>query len=371
MSGDTALKAYRDGVLADFVSVCIDMEDVPRFIEAMEKDGTYGIRGLFNYEHYDSFDIKVYDPSTIDYDVRKYTARGFVGLYVTVKFIRHIPDEPRKQKRVRGIRKSYGDYMDELNQGFRKKDYKRLKLFRMLGRVVPGETLSQRVFKQLCSLYSGKTSTVFVNGGTYPSDFFDSKKTVTLFDREFFIPADTDTFFREQFGFDWERNEGVQYSENMSRFRDAEHTWEEYKNYISYIDFDEYEANARGTRMINEEIKPSRKTVLMCYDLLERTHLRFAFWQRYYDQKDHIIELYEQSDYDALYKLLKPYLGKIMEFKRQKLAICFDDEIYDIALKTLYEKKYIDIGDIEKLKELVPEEHHETIRIKNYKGDYL
>ena len=369
LSGDTALKAYRDGELADFVSVCIDMKDVPRFIKAMERDGKYGIRGMFNYKNYDSFDIKVYDPETIDFDIKKYRARGFVGLYVTVRLIRHIPDDAKKRKQVRHIHKSYSDYRDEQNNGYRKKDYKRLKLMRMMGRMLPGETLSHRVFKQLCGMYGGETSQLYVNGANYPSNLFDEKRTVKLYDREFFIPADTETYFGRQYGFGWEDATCDLFVEDMPRFRDANHSWEEYKQYISYIDLDEYEQYEIETKKFNEEIKPSRKVVMQCYDLLERTHWRFIFWQRYYEQKDKIISLYEQSDYETLAVLLRPYLKKIMEFKTKKLAICFDDEIYEIALKTLQEKNYID--EIETLKELVPKEHHETIRIKNYRGDYV
>ena len=365
----TALKAYCEGELSDSIFVAIEPKDAYRFIKAVEEQSCYGIRGIFNYYHYPEFDFKVYDESTIDFNLATYRSFNFCGLYVTVKFIMHLPDEKR-------VRLSYLRDLDAFKQFISVRYdnidvpmHRRLKLLLLLSKLTSGDKFHQKFFERSIARFSKPTKKVKVGEAICDASVFGKKSCATIDGREFYIPGDPATYFMCRYGNGWETRGVAPYEERNYRFRDGDHSWEEFKEYICYLDLDEYYSKRDISRANIEKNKKFEKRWQRDKYIVERTHLRFLFWLKYMPIKKDLLELHRSGKSDQLQDLLSPYLKELERFANSNLAIFFDEDIYNIAIDIFRSMGKEKISN--KLHSIVPQEHRKELKIKNSRGEYI
>lgn len=86
-------------------------------------------------------------------------------------------------------------------------------------------------------------------------------------------------------------------------------------------------------------------------------------------QKDKIIKLYNNEDYDTLKQILERYITCLNKNYKRGLGLCFDKEIFDVTME-LY-KRNGETGKADKLRRMVPDCHWEPVKIKNYRGEII
>ena len=369
LSDKTALKAWKEGELFDFISVCIDVRDAKKFIDAVEKTDGLCSRGMYNYGKYPLFDVKVYDPETTDFNLLLYQLFGFANLYVTVKFVKYIPEKGLFPERAVRNRKAYNDYID-IKYGFNvRADHRRLLYYQIIGKIVPAEKLSKHMFEKLLRQFSVDSNIVEISGVRYDKKLLDDMAEAKINGRSFKMPADVKTFFGKKYGTNWRKISLSGYEEDEYRFRDGERPWEEYKERFAYIGLDQYYENRNKWYGINEDNFMNRKLINYTTRVIIRTHFRFLLWKIYFPMKDELKKLQSEGKYKDLEEKLMKYIIVLEKMANKKMTVCFDMEIFDIAVDTLRHTGHEALA--EQIVPLVPEEHKEPIRIIDYKGDYI
>ena len=365
----TALKAYCEGSLSDSVFVAIEPKDAYRFIKAIEEQSRYGIRGIFNYYHYPEFDLKVYDDNTIDFNLATYRNFNFCGLYVTVKFIMHLPDEKRARRSYLRDLDTFKQYISVKYDNMDVPMHKRLRLMLLLSRLTSRDNYHQKIFQRNIKRFSQTTKDVKVGEAVCNASIFDNKAIAAIDGREFYIPGNPAAYFMCRYGNGWETRGVGPYEEHNYRFRDGDHSWKEFKEYIGYLDLEEYYSKRDISRNNIEKNKTFEKRWQRDKYIVERTHLRFVFWLKYMPIKEDLIELHRSGKYVQLQDILNPYLKEMERFANSNLAICFDEDIYNIAIdifRTMGKEKLCN-----RLRSIVPQEHSKELKIKNSRGEYI
>jgi hypothetical protein len=369
LADDTALMAYQSEELSDYVSVCIDVRDAKKFIKAVDKAEGLLSRGMYNYYRYPRFDIKVYDPETIDFNVDFFEAFGFASLFVIIKFINHIPDKGKHVESAVRNRKAYRDYIEIKYDHLWRRPHRRLLYYQALGKVMPPRRMAKFMFSELIREFSVRSDTIEISMKRYKKKLFDKTIEVKIYDRPFRIPADVNEYLGKRFGAEWRNVTPKQYKEGEYTFRDGERSWDEYKKRIDYIDLDKYYGNYKGFFAEDEKNHENLAEIDRTTKIIIRTHLRFLFWQKYYPLKTEIVELHEKKDYRQLEDKLRKYIAVLEKFAKSDMTVCFDEDIFDITVDTLRHTGRGELAD--KIVPLVPEEHKKPVRIKDYRGEYI
>ena len=364
----TALMAYRSGEVSDSVFVAIESKDAYRFIDAVGNNSKYGVRGMFNYFHYAAFDIKVYDEDTIDFDLATFRNYGFCGLHVTVKLIRHLPDKDRERKSYQRGLDVYRRYISTRYDNLEVDTSRRLRFQLLLGRLPSKKAFNEEFFRINIKRYSKDTKKIQIGSAICDADVFRTKKKVYINGREFYMAGDAPKYFESRYGENWENHVVGEYKERNYQFRDAEHSWEELQEYIDYLDFKDYYYKRDISRNNIEKNRPNERYWQRDKYLVERSHLRFVFWQKYMPVKEKIIELHNAGKTEELQELLQPYLAQLERFAGSRMSIYFDKEIFDIALDIFRAEGKERVVD--RLVNNIPPEHLGELRIKNSRGEY-
>jgi len=78
-----------------------------------------------------------------------------------------------------------------------------------------------------------------------------------------------------------------------------------------------------------------RRKIQKYWDLLYCTRDRFGLWKQLMPQKEHICQLYHNGDISAVRVALEPYLTALDRNAAKGFSLCFDKELFDIALSLL------------------------------------
>lgn len=365
----TALAVYRDGKLSDYVSIAIETKDAYKFIRAIEDNTDLGVRGMFNHYRYPRFDIKVYDSSTIDFDLKNYNDMGFCGLYVNVRFVKYISKINIIAKNWRRAENAYSQYInveyDKIQIGKRN----RIKLYNAVCAITSEETLGRRVFDMLVNRYSCSSATVELGNKIFPQEVFKELQMTNLCGHDFLLPKNPEEYLELRYGENWREVKLNEWEDTDYQFRDGDFSWEDYKKYVGYIDLDEYEKSIETLRRSGLEYRRRQRLFKRKNEIIKRSHVRFLLWQKYMPMKEEIIRLYEKRDMEKLLEIYDIYIRYLKYFNKRRMTIFFDRELFDIAKELL---EYIGRPELAAaIERIIPEEHLEPIRIKNYKGEYI
>lgn len=354
LCGETALCAYRDGILSDKISVCIDARDAERFIAAVEQREGYNaefvLESMLNNDCYPVLELRLCDPRTTDFNIQNYRQYIYNCIHVTVKFIEHIPTS-------------------RVSFAMSRMKFKKYKKNIKLPAGTTGIKQSSALFKSMLKTAAGNSPRVWLNSHELDFSLFENPSKISINGREYLIPGNGKDYLTKEFGKKWEYTVPYSYPEKTTRFMSCGLAWEDYKQSIKDIDFTEYHKAYAEEREITALFKQEHAKIRACYDILERTYDRIYLFQQYQAKKDLLMKLGEAGNLDELRIELAEYIDFIDKHYKRHLGICWDPDILELALKVLAEdkgKKYAD-----EVRSLVPEEHMKPLRIKDYRGNYI
>ena len=354
LCGETALCAYRDGILSDKISVCIDARDAERFIAAVEQCAGYNVEfvleSLLNNDCYPVLELRFCDPRTTDFNIQNFNQYIYNCIHITIKFIEHIPTS-------------------RLSFAVSRMKFKNYKKNIKLPAGTTGTKQSAALFKSMIKTAAGNASRVWLNSHELDFSIFENPSKININGREYLIPGNGKNYLTKEFGKKWQYTVPYSYPEKTTRFMSCGLSWKDYKEAIKDIDFESYQRAYTEERKITALFKQEHAKIRACYDILERTYDRIYLFQKYQPKKDKLIKLDEECKLDELRDELAEYIEFIDKHYKRGLGICWDPDILEITLKLLAEdkgKKYAD-----EVRALIPEEHLQVLRIKDYRGNYI
>lgn len=364
LHGETALAAMRDETLSDYPAVCLDEKNIEDFIELIQNNDGIEVIGSAGAKQ-----LIVHNPRTLDFNLERSRNLRLIGLHIRVLAIKPSTKSQLRKIEVKKLGKKYIK-SSVYRYGDVKKHGKTLpSAIRAFMAVVPQEDLlrSGSLFK--ANNRSGETDFVLVDSKEYPRQIFEDKKTVTIDNKVFFIPANYEDYFSTAFGPNWNNKIIRVFKETNSAFRDSENSTEDFKAHIGYLDFNEYEDN-KTMRIKHFYGDKEARVIQNRYKwMINRTHERFLLWHKYMPKKETIQYRFEKGDISWLRETLAEYIDKLKLFAEKEMTIFFDEEIFEITLRVLNYDGFEELS--RKIRKLVPEEHKKPITIKDYDGNIV
>lgn len=367
---DAALAAYRGDFITDNITVCIDAADIRKYMDAFERSkGDFVMDSMCTNGDFPEFELRIYDPSTIDYNNVEFMKYRCNSLYVRMVFVQHVPSLKIRRATLNSLKNAY-EIRNKIRFGERADSTSRM--VRILGKQETKkgkDETAKWVFRKLADGYASKSKKVIIDGSTFNAGVIGKGRKVDVNGTEFLIPEQTKRYFEKVFGKKWEEYEIPLFQESIKEFRDPDHSWEEFRNRISYMDLDGYYEDLKAYHAGYRNFKAYHNEVNRYRDILTRTDMRFKLWQKYMPLKDELMSLHEKEDYKTLATLLKEYMHGMEQCEKKGLGLCFDEDILNIALDVYRHQG--EAEHAEALNSLVPEEHREALRLMNYKGEII
>ncbi len=369
---DTALEAYGSQTLAPNVSVCIDIKDSEKFIAAVEENQSSNLRveHLLNNPR---LSLKgpgaiVYDPDTTDFNMFDFFYYNNNCLGVRVYYIAHMPDNGLSRR-----------YVNAMLRGFNKKNerYFNLKDSKASKLTIPLEAMERTKGPEQVALYihdlvlskmSGDTERVRVARNTFDAELFNETANVQIEGQTFLIPKNAGEYFTRIYGAGWEYVSKDEYKEGRYRFRSALISWEDYKKAVPFDEQDYFSA-LREHYSAEREFKMYNRRQHKYFKLLKRTDDRIQLARQLEPRKQELISMKEAGDYEGLKVALEPYLKAIYENEKDRLGLCFDREIFELAC-LIIEQDY-GVRYAERIRRLVYQEQKMDLQLKDYKGQNI
>lgn len=367
---NAALAAYRGDFVTDDITVCIDASDIQRFVDAFAQSKTgFVMDSMLTNGDFPAFELRIYDPDTIDYNNVEFMKYRYNSLYVRVVFVLHVPGSRFRKAYLSSMKNAY-EIRNKVRFGERDESASRMS--KLLGKREARkgkDEAAKWVFSKLAAGYSSGSEKILIDGTAFKAGVIGKGKIVKVNGTEFLIPGQPEKYFDKVFGKKWEEAEIPMFQESIKEFRDPDHSWEEYKSRISYMDIDGYCEDLKAYHAGYRRFKSYHNKVNMYRDILTRTDMRFKLWQKYMPLKDELVSLHEKGDYDKLSEMLKEYMHGMEQCEKKGLGLCFDEDILNITLDV-----YRHQGEAEHaaaLDSLVPDEHREVLRLMDYKGEII
>lgn len=326
LSGRAALGAYRDGRLTGSdVSVLVNAKDAMRLAEALAEcsDETFRSESMLSNSRYPRFEIRVFDPRTTDCDTSEFFRIKNNCMHVTVLFLQRDVNE-----------KSFAN--KAVNKLFKK----------TLG--------SASQFRRLSSMSAGRGGTLKAGGCRFRSELFEKKQPVCLYDREFFIPADTNGFFEQQFGPGWKYLELKEFVSDDKHFRSTERGWSDWRSQISNDEIASYADLLGKYRREHAKLNADNKRIQRIYDITDQSVDKIRFYKEYVHREAELSEMLASGETDRLEEELKPYLRSFKKFHDLGLDLFIDEKLTEITDALLRCKGETSFAD--GIKKLIPAE---------------
>ena len=368
--GDAAFAAYRGDFVTDNITVCIDAADIRKFMEAFDKNsGGLVMDSMYTNPDFPLFEIRVYDPETIDFTISDFKKYRYNCLFVRVVFVLH---QPGMRIRRAGLNSLKGAYTIRNKVYFGERIESASRMVRILEKQEKKkgrEQTAKWAFSKLVKGYASDSDKLLIDDVPFSKKVLGKGREVEVNGVKFLIPEQAKQYFGKVFGKKWQEHQPEPYVEDIRRFRDADHSWEEFRERVSYMDFDGYYRDLKEFYERSRTFNEYHKSINKYRDILTRTDMRFKLWQKYMPMKDEIVSMHEKGDYDALAKVLKEYMYDMELCEEKELGLCFDEDILNITLDVY--RHHGDAEHAEALNKLVPPEHREVLHIMDYKGDII
>ena len=368
--GDAALVAYKGEFATDDIAICIDAADIYKFRDAFERDrGSLVMDSMLTNENFPAFEFRVYDPESIDFNVEDFMKYRYNSLYVRVLFVMHVPKIRIKKATLNSLKGAYA-INNRLHFGERQVSASRMvRILQKQEKKKGRDHTAKWVFNKLAQGYASASENILINEVPFRSSILGNGLEVEVDGLKFLIPEQAVQYFNRIYGLQWPENNVKRYHEGVKCFRDADHSWAEFRERISYMDFDGYRSDIKEYYVRSKAFNEYHRDITKYRNILTRTDMRFKLWQKYMPMKDELMSLHEKGDYEALKGLLEEYMLDLELCEEKELGLCFDEDILNIALDV-----YRNRGDAEyaeRLNSLVPQEHREVLHIMDYKGNII
>lgn len=335
-----ALSAFRDGRLTfTDVNVYARAKDAVRLEKALrtEASGSFGVESMITGSSYPRYEIRVFDPSTIDCDTNDFFNIENNCMHVTVQLLR--PAKASKSKT--------GMYIEKIEK----------KLLR------PG-----RLFAVWSAEAAKPGSRLKAGGHTFDSGIFAENKEVTLYGKAFNIPADHDAFFTAQFGPGWEYADIPEFTSGDDHFINTEKSWKEWQARVPAEDVKSFEKLLREYRTKSAEFRRMHKEIEKCYRVSDQAADKIYFYRELSGREDELKVMLDEGRYDKLEEELKPYLCALKKNYDSGLDLYINDSINSIVTALLYQKGMTAFA--KGIAKLIPDDR-EPVKLTDYKGEPL
>jgi len=183
-------------------------------------------------------------------------------------------------------------------------------------------------------------------GGSFrvPNSFFDEVGRGVLEETEFNIPGDIDNYFSLVVSEDWQsrnwpyklfkKSVYVTHVEDMDpkAFTESKAFKQVYNNKMRAF-------MASYWYWTEKKYNPADKKLAKYGKYLNRTGDRFALWEKYYPQKQQILEMSKDpAKHDELRDILRELLDKIWYYERERLPLSIDEDLLQVCVPFLIEE---------------------------------
>lgn len=173
----------------------------------------------------------------------------------------------------------------------------------------------------------------------FPKGLFKDTTTIPFEDVECRFPSDSATFMEKQYGFNWEEKRYRAKEVQKFLLIDGELPYQEYFSYLDENGIStDMEMELKGEQAATKELKKHNKVIKNAWNAVRRTDARIHLWQQYSSQKDEIIKLYNEGNWDQLSVVLKDFDLENRRQAKNKMSVSFDQQIWDIYLQLLHQR---------------------------------
>lgn len=368
--GDMALSLYRDNAIITNGTIGIHGKDAKRFIDALQNSISGGriIETPVNNPNLPSLNIRYCDLNTLDCNLSNY--KSYLGncLHINIKIITGKEKNDIKSKIKRKLAAFYVTSNATSTSGKSVK-YKVVREgIRIIRHIFGWKNTSKLAFSYFLSSYSEKSDFVKIDKKRYAREVFDKPLEKNLDNLRCSFPTKIEEYLSDTYA-NWQEKNIVDDGPSAYRAMSAQISWDEFRKKMDDYGFRQYYVELKKYRRENLKFGIYNRKVNGYYALLERTNDRFLLYTQYKDKKDEIISLHQQKNFEELREILDPFVQALEKNYKKKLGLCFDKDIFNITMDL-----YAHDGQkakADKLRKLVPAEHWEPIRLKNYKGEYI
>lgn len=324
------------GTYHDF-SIMIKAEDVKKFFKAVSKKENREIECLANNPKFPGTYMRYVATDTLYFPIYRYKVYNKSGFAINVKILKNVPKNKIKSKIFTAMEAGM-----EINNNTVKMTFRRfvcLFFIKLLG-IMGSKNRARFVFNCLNSTTrkNGRKKYMYYKPTLgkrvkYKRSIFKESKTIKLNDIEFTIPKSKDFIDinignpkkpvpMPSFGSTYIIDENIPYKEFLKECKNQKFPNAFYRKRKILLKKD-------------LEVKPYKKYVSKCWDLLYRTRDRFELYEKYMPQKQEIINLYNDNNLEELKVVLDDYLKALELYAGKGLGIVFDPVIFDITIDLL------------------------------------
>ncbi len=256
-----------------------------------------------------------------------------LGIGVDIELIRNVPRKSFVNRMIVAIEASaaMGAYFRNV-----------LRLWYYL--LKPMELIERAILRSIYKQEKGKSPFLRIcrfpkKSIEFPASVMSDRQEIELFGHKFFVPTDFERYMTIEFSEKW-RTEDVQkeFEDMHLSVMTVQSDYSEVKALVKELYGKGPKINWIRWYYLRGKMRFLRRKIESYWDILFCTKDRFDFYRQYMPQKDDICLLFKQARYNELYKLLEPYLAAVIKQYQKGLVLCFDREIFDIAM-VLFEHK--------------------------------
>jgi len=344
------------GTYHDF-SIMIKSEDVKKFVNAVTKKDNREIECLANNPKFPGTYMRYVATDTLYFPIYRYKVYTKSGFAINIKVLKNVPKNKIKSKIFTVMEAGI-----EINNNTIKMTKRRLvclTFVKLLG-ILGSRNRAKFIFNSLNSTTSknGKKKYKYYKPTLgkrvkYPREIFEKSKNIKLNGINFTIPKD-ERFIDINIG---NVNKPVPMSTFGSTYIIDENI--PYKDFLRECKNQKFPNSfyRKRKKLLKKDlkIKPYKKYVHKCWDLLYRTRDRFELYEKYMPKKLEIINLYNNNNYEELQIVLDDYLKLLEQYASKGLGIVFDPIIFEITIELLVKTNKKDIA--RKYIKYAPKEH--------------
>lgn len=368
--GGMAISMYRDDEIITNGTIGIHAKDVKKFISAVGNnlDGSRALETPFDSPNLPALFLRYCDLNTLDCSLNSYKSYLYNCLHINIKIITGMPKGGLKNKIKRKIAAFYLTSNVTSTTGKSVKYKLVRKGIRFIRHIFGWKNTSKIAFNCFLSVSSDKSAKVKIDKKKYDRTVFGEPYEKFIGGFRYCLPTKVEKYLSDTYG-KWKKKTVSDDKPSTTRAISANMSWKEFQRRMKECNFDQYYVELKKYKRENRKFSIYNKKVNGYYYLLERTNDRFLLYTEYKDKKKDIQQLFENESYSELKDILRPFISALEKNYKRGLGLCFDKEIFNITMG-LYEldgkKKKAD-----EMRALVPNEHWEPIRLKNYKGEYI
>ena len=348
LMGPAALDAYRTGSLAATtmsIDVGMTLKDAKRVRNLLMKTGRKNrmVDSLYDNDDYPDFSMRYSDTSTTAIDLANYKGLKSQGIAVRILILRTRTTHGRRSKAAWSLFRYYerGWYYNHPSYDHGR-PYKKEELA-IRRRAARQMALSKSHYvRQMLKLFEltqhGSTRNVALmvrntprNTVRFRAKTFAGTMLVGLEGKYFLISSKPAQLFSAYYGSAWRRRV-IDSSDCLARhIYDAEISYSQLLSSLGEEGLGLPEPTLfHDVSLANTEVRPFLKTVNDAWRIVLRTGARVRLWEQYLPQKDAILELYEQGDWNQLEVILAEYNKTARRYHKLGYGMCFDEDILTV-----------------------------------------